>query len=260
MLDYELIDYGDRLKLERFGAIKLIRPELSATDEPTTPVSDWVADSECNSLGKNQFAWDRPLEPWVITYGDIKLELRLSQSKNIGIFPEQQANWAWLVRKVKPGSKILNLFAYTGAASLVCARAGAHVTHVDASKSAVKWASDNARLSGLTNIRWIVEDAIVFLKREMARKNIYDGVILDPPPFGKAESKNFLFSRDILELLDLCKQVLKPEPDLFLLNSYAANLKPSDLQELVQRYFGKRKVETGELKLSELSISTYARF
>jgi len=216
-LDYELLDCGDRLKLERFGTTKLIRPEMGAIDEPKEPIGDWVTDSECYSEGKSLFRWEPLLEPWVITYGSLKFELRLSQSKNIGIFPEQASNWAWLSKKVKPGSKILNLFAYTGAASLVCAQAGAHVTHVDVSKSSVKWASDNARLSAVDNIRWIVEDARVFLKREIARKNIYDGLILDPPPFGKAGQNSFLFNRDILELLDLCKQVLKPEPDYFCL-------------------------------------------
>lgn len=259
-LNYELLDFGDRLKLERFGAIKIIRPELSAVLEPKKPVADWASDTKCYSMGKGLFKWDPVLEPWVISYGAIKLELRLSQSKNIGIFPEQQTNWDWLSKKVKPGSKILNLFAYTGAASLVCAQAGSQVTHVDSSKSSVRWASDNARLSGLSDIRWIVEDARVFLKREIARKNTYDGLILDPPPFGKAGQQSFLFDRDILDLLSLCKKVLKPEPVLFLLNSYAVNLKPHDLLELLSGYFGKQKIEAGELKLGELSISTYARF
>lgn len=256
-LDYELIDFGEGFKFERFGPVKLIRPEAIAVRQPKAPVSSWFADSICTSLGHNKFSWDPILDPWIINYGDIKLELRLSQSKNIGIFPEQQANWTWLAQKAKYNSKILNLFAYTGAASLVCAQAGAYVTHVDSSKSSVKWASDNARLSNLQNIRWIVEDARIFLKREIARKNTYDGLILDPPPFGD----NFLFNRDILDLLSLCKQVLKPEPDLFLFNSYAVNLKPKDLEKLLWTYFKDGKINSGELQLGgELSLSTYVQF
>ncbi|MEI6789747.1 MAG: class I SAM-dependent methyltransferase [Myxococcaceae bacterium] len=260
MLDYDLLDSGDGFKLERFGLLKLIRPDASALCKPKQPKNTWIADSICESLGKNLFAWQPNLEPWMINYGALKLELRLSQSKNIGIFPEQESNWKWLTQKIRPGSKILNLFAYTGAASLVCAQKGAQVCHVDASKAAVKWASDNAKLNNLKNIRWIVEDAQVFLKREIARKSTYDGLILDPPPFGKADKASFLFNRDILELLDLCKQVLKPEPELFLINSYAVNLKPSDLKNLVLRYFGKQKIEAGELRIGPLSLSAYARF
>lgn len=260
LLDYDLLDSGDGFKLERFGAAKLVRPEASAVWTPRNPVSAWVADSSCQNLGKNLFAWRPYLEPWLISYGDLKFELRLSQSKNIGIFPEQESNWAWLAQKVQPGARILNLFGYTGAVSLVCVRQGAQVCHVDASKSAVKWASDNAKLNHLENIRWIVEDARVFLKREIARKQIYDGLILDPPPFGKAGNSKFLFDRDILELLALCQRVLKPDPDLFLLNSYAANLRPQDLRNLTQNFWKKQKIETGELKIDRLCLSSYAKF
>ena len=259
-LDYDLLDFGDGLKLERFGSKKLIRPEAGADKQPKHLRNAWVADSTCESQGKNVFVWRPNLVPWLISYGDLKLELRLSQSKNIGIFPEQESNWQWLAQKIRPGSQILNLFAYTGAASLICAQKGARVCHVDASKSAVQWASDNAAVNNLKNIRWIVEDARIFLKREIARKHIYDCLILDPPPFGQASSGNFLFNRDILELLECCRQVLKPQPELFLINSYAVNLKPQDLRNLVARYFRKQKIEAGELKIGPLSLSTYARF
>lgn len=257
-LDYELLDYGNGQKLERFGPVKLIRPEAGANHQ--TRFSNWQADSICQVLGGNRFAWDPMLKPWIIERGKIKLELRLSQSKNIGVFPEQEANWTWLANQVKPNQKILNLFAYTGAASLACASLGAQVCHVDASKSTVQWASENARLSGLSNIRWIVEDAMVFLRREVARHSQYDGIILDPPPFGQASKGRFVFNQDIAELLKLCQQVLKAKPDFFLLNSYAVNLKPRDLKNLVAGVFQREKIETGELKLKELAISTYARF
>lgn len=260
LLDYELLDFGEGVKLERFGPKILKRPEASALGRPKVPVEAWQPDSVCTALSKNKFHWDRALLPWQITYGDIRLELRLSDSKNIGIFPEQERNWAWLSKKVRPGANILNLFAYTGGASLVCAKKGAQVCHVDASKAAVNWASKNARLSSLENIRWIVDDAKTFLKREIARNSQYDGLILDPPPFGKAGTLNFQFSRDILVLLELAKQVLKPETGFFLLNSYAVNMKPKELKRLVFSYFGDKQIEAGELKIQELSLSTYARF
>ncbi|MES2503367.1 MAG: class I SAM-dependent methyltransferase [Myxococcota bacterium] len=262
MLDYELIDYGKGLKFERFGSKKLIRPEGSVQKQPKNPIFSWKEDSACRSQGTRHFEWDPPLEPWVIEYDGLKLELRVTNSKNIGVFPEQEANWQWLAKKVQPGMKILNLFAYTGAATMICARAGAEVCHVDASKGAVRWASDNAKLSGLGEmpIRWIVEDAMAFLRREATRGRTYDGVILDPPPFGKADADNFLFKRDIGELLGACKRVLPEHPKLFLLNSYAMNLEPEDLRDLVARHFKGEKIETGELKVGDLALSTYARF
>ena len=158
--------------------------------------------------------------------------------------------------------KILNLFAYTGAATLICAQAGAEVCHVDASKAAVRWASENARLSGLEQapIRWICDDARAFLKREQKRGKLYDGILLDPPPFGRADSSQFVFKKHILELLEACQAVLDSQPKLFLLNSYAMNLGHSSLNKLVQPFFPGQKVETGYLSIGELKLSSYARF
>ncbi len=258
---YQLLDCGDHLKLERFGSVTLVRPEPAARSASKTPVNSWQSDSVCAPLGKGRFSWTHSLEPWIISVGEIKLQLRLSHSQNIGIFPEQASNWDWLSEHVKPGMKILNLFAYTGAATLVCAKAGAEVCHVDASKAAVRWASENAKLNNLTgaSIRWIVDDALEFLRREQARGKIYDGVLLDPPPFGRAAGGEFLMKRDLDKLMGAVRAVLPERPKIFLLNSYAMNLKPAQLAELVKPYFKGLKLQTGELRIGDLPLSSYVR-
>ncbi len=261
LAEYELIDYGSGLKFERFGSVKLIRPEPAAQRNSKTPVNSRQADSVCTPLGKGRFSWTDSLEPWVIRTGEIKLQLRLSHSQNIGIFPEQESNWHWLSEHVKPGMKILNLFAYTGAATLVCAKAGAAVCHVDASKAAVRWASENAKLNSLEHagIRWIVDDALEFLRREHLRGKLYDGVLLDPPPFGRAAGGEFLMKRDLDKLMQAVKAVLSERPKIFLLNSYAMNLKPAQLAEMVKPYFKGVKLQTGELRIGDLPLSSYVR-
>jgi len=302
--DYELLDSGHWYKLERFGANRVERPESQADWQPRAPLEKWNAAATCIHSGRGQHDWEKRdsfVEPWIVAYGDIRMELRCSQSKNVGIFPEQEENWRLIEKALlspsfpKGGSgrispenlkdpseiplnpplgkgeikKVLNLFAYTGAASLVAAAAGADVCHVDASKSTVKWASHNAELSGLkdASIRWIVDDAATFLKREIKRGNRYDGIILDPPPFGHAKGKQFVFDDSITQLLSLCRQVLSEKPLFFILNSYALNLLPEEILPLVKKYIGaNHSWEAGTLSLKEkgrdraLSCSVYVRF
>lgn len=251
-LDYELLDSGDGFKYERFGSYTIVRADVEAIGSPRSAISSWVTTAP---------------DFWNVSYGNLIFKLKLS-SKNIGIFPEQVENWKWLSQKVSPSSHILNLFAYTGGATMVCAQAGASVCHVDAAKSIVCAASKNAELSGLSDkpIRWIVDDAMKFLKREIVRGVQYDGVILDPPPFGHASGGSFAFRKHATELLNLCKQVLVPNPKIFLLNCYALHYTPDDAAELVKEVFTQVHVECGELTLKEsqrdqkLSCSVYARF
>lgn len=272
-LDYDLLDFGEGFKLERFGSNTVMRPDAVAIGAPRTPRVQWQYQASCVKNVKNQHEWsifEDLVQPWTIKYGSIQLELRVSSSKNIGVFPEQETNWEWLketILGIGPGLKLLNLFAYTGAATLVCAKYGADVCHVDSAKSTVKWASNNAILSGLKDapIRWIVDDAIAFLGKEARRGRFYDGIILDPPPMGHAGSGRFEFQKDAIVLLERCKSVLKAHPKLFLINAYAMNLRPERLKEIVEPIIG-LPLESGELTIEEalqkrgLSCSTFARF
>jgi 23S rRNA (cytosine1962-C5)-methyltransferase len=268
-LDYELVDFGAGFKLERFGAHKLMRPDAAATGPLRTYLGEWEHDSVWDRVGKDG-AWDRELSPWVISRGPMLLELRQSQSKNIGVFPEQESNWDWLASTLwrhKRPLKVLNLFAYTGAASIICAQNMAQVTHVDSARSAVRWASDNAQRSGgsALSIRWIVDDAQSFLNKEIRRGQRYDGIILDPPPMGHGQGNRFEFRKDALDLIRSCKELLADEPAFFLLNAYAMNLTPEALGRLVGPVIA-LPLQVGELGIKEalgdrrLSCSVYARY
>ncbi len=260
-LDYELIDFGNGFKLERFGRYKLMRPEPRAIGKPNKPLSKWNKDSICLKTKGMVYKWDPVLSPWLVNFGNFKFELKLSHSKNIGIFPEQQSNWLWLLSKVKPGMNLLNLFAHTGFSSLICAKAGAAVCHVDSSKSIVRQAIRNASLNEVGNIRWIIDDVRLFLKREIKRKVKYDGIILDPPPFGCSKNQKFLFKNDIHYLLDLCRRVYAEKPILFLINCYSVPINLIELKYIVKNQLPTHfPIETGELKNSKLPMSIYARF
>jgi len=270
--DYEFLDSGNGLKLERFGNNILIRPEKKASWTPK--INAWKADAICQYDQKNTYVWEKKAsfnEAWSINYGTLCFELRLSQSKNIGIFPEQEKNWQWLHEKIKQKNNyhpnVLNLFAYTGAATLVAASAGAEVCHVDASKSVVNWAFRNAQLSGLSNnpIRWIVDDALKFMQREIKRGILYDGIILDPPPMGHSKNGIFTFKKNTLLLLELCRRLLKPDASFFLFNCYAMNYTPQIAKELIMQIFKQKKLRAGELFIGKslsnrISCSAYVRF
>jgi 23S rRNA (cytosine1962-C5)-methyltransferase len=213
-------------------------------------------------------------QPWIIDYKGLKCEIRLSKSRHIGVFPEQASHWDWIDSQIRSAGrplKVINLFGYTGMATAAAARAGAQVTHVDASKHAVAWASRNLDLSGLSKatVRWLVEDARKYLRREAKRKSFYDGIILDPPKFGRGPSgKVWDYFEDISELLDLCRRVLTPEPQFICLTSYAiqasALVPHQALQEIMQGYSG--SVSSGELVTVDtsqgriLSHSLYSRW
>ena len=210
--DYEVLDTGDGEKLERWGEIILRRPD---------PQTIWP---------------DR----WTVCHENLKFFVRPTGFKHTGLFPEQAANWIWmsgLIRKDgRKDLKILNLFGYTGGATLACAAAGAHVTHVDAAKGMVLWAKENRELSGLpeTSFRWIVEDALRFVQREIRRGNHYDGILMDPPSYGRGPSGEvWKLENELYGLIDTCAQVLSEEPLFFLINSYTTGFQASVLSNML---------------------------
>lgn len=258
--EYELLDTGHGEALERFGPYRLTRPEPQAIWPKGLPDKDWhSADAEMVSTGGESGGdWKiKPTvnQPWVIDYYGLKSEIRLSRSRHIGVFPEQASHWDWIeaqVQSAKRPLKVINLFGYTGMATAAAARGGAQVTHVDASKHAVAWASHNLSLSGLDKapVRWLVEDARKYLQREAKRKSYYDGIILDPPKFGRGPSgKVWDYFEDIAGLLALCKRVLSPNPRFICLTSYAiqasALIPHQALQEIVKGLGG--HISSGEL-------------
>ena len=258
--DYELLDSGDGKTLERFGPYTLIRPEPQAIWSPGLREEDWdnadVVMVPTSGEHGGYWRYNKQInQPWVIKYYGLKCEIRLSKSRHIGVFPEQASQWDWIREQIQGSDnplKVLNLFGYTGMATAAAALAGAQVTHVDASKHAVSWASRNLKLSGLGSapVRWLVEDARKYLKREAKRKSFYDGIIHDPPKFGRGPAgKVWSYLKDIAELLDLCRKVLKPNPKFICLTSYAiqasALIPHQAMQEIVKGISG--VVNSGEL-------------
>ena len=258
--DYELLDSGEGKTLERLGPYTLIRPEPQAIWPCGLPESTWKsADAYMVSTsGEHGGYWEykhQIEQPWVVDYKGLKSEIRLSKSRHIGIFPEQAPQWDWIEKQIKSAKrplKVINLFGYTGMATAAAARAGAEVTHVDASKHAVTWASHNLDLSGLgdAHVRWLIEDARRYLRREAKRQSFYDGIILDPPNFGRGPSgKVWRYLEDIADLLSLCGKVLSKTPRFIWLTSYAiqasALIPHQALQDLVRGFDG--KVASGEL-------------
>ena len=266
---YELLDSGEGMKLERFGNFVLARPDPEALWKKALPSSVWKkADAYYAREGTNG-SWKKSEtlpKSWNIEYNKLTLELRPTSFKHVGLFPEQKIHWAWLEKKIKTESlksrqgpiKVLNLFAYTGGATLVCARAGAEVTHVDASSVAITWARKNAELSGLSNapIRWITDDVLQFLRREVRRKNTYDIILMDPPSFGHGPKGTlWKIENDFYELMNLAISVLSEKPIAFIVNGYTAGYSPitlqNNLQELSAQFGG--AVVSGELTIAENS-------
>ena len=261
MNEYELIDTGDGEKLEKFGSVVLSRPDPQALWRKNLPETDWKKADAVFTRSETSGEWKykkEKLEKWPINFGGLKFWIKPTAFKHTGLFPEQAVNWDW-VRGLIEGKRdveVLNLFGYTGGASLACAQAGAKVVHVDGSKSAITWARENAELSGLAEkpIRWILEDARVFVGREVKRGNKYDAVIMDPPAFGHGAKKElWKIEEDFLPLVEDCFKLLKDEPLFFLINGYSAGYSAiaykNVLEYLVKKYGG--SIEIGELILEE---------
>lgn len=271
--EYELLDSGDNMKLERFGAIIVARPETQALWAQLHPEL-WKGAHATFAFRDKKGAWDRqkPVpESWKVSRGPIKFLARLTGFKHTGVFPEQEPNWAWIQDRVKdlvgPTSdvgptrsyipSVLNLFGYTGIATLAAAHAGAFVTHVDASKQSLDWAHENARCSGIPEdaIRWILDDALAFAKREARRGVTYDGIILDPPAFGRgAKGEVWKIEEDLKPLLETLKELLSDKSgSFFLVNGYAAGYAPRSFAQAVESVFGEIDGEAGELHIKESS-------
>jgi len=280
--NYQLIDTGNFEKLEKFGDYILSRPEPQAVWDKNLPESEWVKLSnasfkkEKNNPEKGQWEVKKGMpERWYIDYvqGPIKLSFKLALStfKHVGIFPEQAANWDYIFEKTaaiktsKP--KILNLFAYTGGASLAAKAAGADVIHVDSVKPVVSWARDNMEASKLENIRWVIEDAMKFVKREVKRGSTYQGIILDPPAYGRGPAgEKWLLEEHINELIKLCNQLLDKNEHFFIINLYSMGFSALIVDNLVTGSFEKVKnPEYGELYLEDsfnkkLPLGVFYRF
>lgn len=272
--DYELLDSGENMKLERFGEIIVARPETQALWKKARPELWKDAHAEFR-FGDKKGTWDyrRTVpESWEVAFKDIRFRAQLTAFKHTGIFPEQQPNWDWTTERIGALEKptVLNLFGYTGIASVVAAKAGAFVTHADASKQSVTWAKDNARLSGLDKdaIRWVIDDALAYAKRELRRGSTYKGIILDPPAFGRgAKGEVWHIEKDLPELLETLRELLSEEPgSFFLLNGYAAGYAPLSFVQAVESVFGKVEGESGELHIKEkdseraIPAGIYVRF
>ena len=275
---YELLDSGQEEKLERFGEVVLARPDPQALWEKHLPEEAWQKAQGRYVRGGREGEWltDGTTLPkeWGIELGGFNFVIRPTSFKHTGLFPEQLANWEWvgdalhktsLLRRDKqaPNSSaenfvpsVLNLFGYTGGATLAAARAGASVTHVDASKVAVAWAKENAVASGLGEapIRWMVDDAMLFVKREIKRGKRYDGIIMDPPAFGHGpKDELWKIENDFIELVRLCGELLSDQPLFFLMSGYAAGYSPLafayNLEQFEKKFGG--GVTCGDLTIEE---------
>lgn len=248
--DYCLIDTSKGERLERWGDITLIRPDPQIIWENPSPSPEWsTAHAKYNRSNTGGGSWDyrkKFNESWTIKYGDLTFMVKPTGFKHTGLFPEQAVNWDYcdkLIRGAGREINVLNLFAYTGGATLACANAGAKVCHLDAVKGMVDWGKENARLSGLSDkpIRWIVDDAMKFLGREIRRGNKYDGIILDPPSYGRGTNGEMWKLEDcIYELMQRCTAVFSDKPLFLLLNSYTTGLSPSVMAYLLHMTVGQK--------------------
>jgi 23S rRNA (cytosine1962-C5)-methyltransferase len=277
--DYALLDSGHGRKLERYGRYTVVRPEPQCVWEPRDALAFDRADAvfdpqDEDDDGRWRFA-GKPVDAFPLGWGETRFTARFTPFRHLAFFPEQAANWEWLdqrIRARKRPTRILNLFGYTGVASLVCSAAGAEVTHVDASKKSVAWARENAELSGLADrpIRWIVEDARRYVARERKRGSLYDGIILDPPKYGRGPTGEvWRLFEDLPGLLADCAAILEPRADFLLLNAYAARISGLSLAHLMDQATAGRegRIDWGELALAEsgengraIGLSFFARW
>lgn len=283
--DYALLDSGDGLKLERFGAYTFVRPEVQAMWSRALPEKEWgaahaVFQPSGEESGGHWAFKKKVAERWEMRYaplweaGGLRFWAMITPGRHLGVFPECAAHWDWcagLIREAKRPVKVLNLFGYTGLATLACAAAGAQVTHVDASKKSVTWARENQALSGLAGkpIRWIVEDALKFVQREARRRNQYDGILLDPPKFGRGpQGEVWEVYKSLPRLLGACRAALSERPLFVVLTVYAVQASAIHLGQALEAMMLERggKVECGELVTREqsagrlLSQAVYARW
>jgi 23S rRNA (cytosine1962-C5)-methyltransferase len=265
--DYVLLDSGNSRRLEKFGKYILIRPDKQAIWQPGLSEAEWksaIAEF-IPAEGEKGGRWsikNKIPHSWSLKYRALEFMVHLGESKNIGVFPEQAAQWDWIceqLNKASHSAKILNLFGYTGLSSIAAASSGASVTHVDASKFSINLARDNQKLSGLSDhpIRWIIDDALKFVKREYRREREYDGIIMDPPKFGRGPKGEIWDVRKMLpKLLEECSKILSTKPILFLVTVYAVPLSAITLRNLLD---GIIKTKNGCLDVGEMGIVERSR-
>ena len=298
--DFELLDSGDGYRLERWGeaaprtgsgatgtGVILQRPDPQIIWQRSLPDTEWnkawAIFKSASGSDKGKWEFKKPIpKPWILKFQDIQLLLKLSPFKHTGLFAEQAANWEWMLNKIQDAKnqepkkdqnsnlKILNLFAYTGGATITLAKAGCNVTHVDASKPAISWANENHKLNNLPedSVRWILDDCVKFVKRELKRGTKYDGIIMDPPAFGHSPTgKTWKFNDDLPGLLADCMKLLSEEAKFLVINGYATNSSALALNNLLEDASKSKagKIEFGELCLKQktgrtLSTGIFARW
>jgi 23S rRNA (cytosine1962-C5)-methyltransferase len=260
--DYGLIDSGNGRKLERYGKYRFIRPELQALWEPAS--DDWDADGEFipgsdeDGGGRWEYARPVPKEGWPLTWGGVQFTAQTTPFRHLGFFPDMAPVWAWMLSKLegREGQSALNLFGYTGVGSLALATSGATVTHVDASKKSVEAAKGNAALAGMSDrpIRWLVDDAAKFTAREVRRGKRYDGIILDPPKFGRGpEGEVWRLEEHLPALIADCRKLLDAESSFLFLTVYAVRMSALAIGELLRQHCADLggTIECGELGVRE---------
>ncbi len=280
--DYTLLDSGGERKLEQIGDYRLLRQAPQAVWNTRMTAAEWnAADAvyERDSTGGGDWQFgQKTTRKMEILYANLHFQIKLTDFGHLGLFPEQAQNWEWMRRLIRDRLQrtngrnihVLNLFAYTGGSTLACSQAGAHLVHVDAAKGVVDWAKENALLSRLHErpIRWLVDDALKFVKREARRENLYQGIILDPPSFGRGpKGEVFKIENDLMPLLEACKEILAPDALFFLLSCHTPGFTPTTLRNEVLDVVDGRggRIEEGEMLIPEqsgrmLPSGTYARW
>lgn len=259
--DYEIIDMANGEKLERWGNIKLIRPDPQIIWKNKSFPNEWKnANARYNRSNTGGGAWEykkRLPESWQVKYKNLTFNIKPMGFKHTGLFPEQAVNWDWMINKIQQSKrdiKVLNLFAYTGGATVACLSAGASVCHVDSSKGMTTWAKENVESSGLREkpVRFIIDDVVKFVQREIRRGNKYDAIVMDPPSYGRGKNGEvWQFENNIADLVELCMQVLSDDPLFFLINSYTTGISSRVLANLLELNMKnhKGKITSGEIGL-----------
>lgn len=260
--DYEIIDTGDGEKLERWGDIVLRRPDPQIIWPLTNEHQAWKNSSAHYHRGSSgQGNWEMNThmpERWSISYDQLSFYIRPTNSKHTGLFPEQAINWKWIINKIQHANrpiKVLNLFSYTGGATVAAAYAGAEVCHVDASKAMVQWAKENIQLSGLQDrkVRFITDDVFKFVQREQRRGNKYDAIIMDPPSYGRGSNgEMWKLETDLIPFLNSCMNIISDRPLFFLINSYTTGFSSMILHNMLSLTMGQRfggHISSGEVGL-----------
>ena len=259
--DYEILDASNGEKLERWGKIYLLRPDPEIIWDNRNLENNPLIDAHYHRSNKGGGYWENKKDvpsSWQVSYKDLKFNIKQMGFKHTGLFPEQAVNWDYMIDKIKNSNrdiKVLNLFAYTGGATVACMSAGAHVTHVDSSKGMVDWAKENVNINNLdtTKVRYIVDDVLKFVQREGRRGNKYDAIIMDPPSYGRgANGEVWNIEKDLYPLLESCMDILSDNPLFFIINSYTTGMSSVILENMLNNLLLKKykgTVTSGELGL-----------